>query len=206
MSILKQEETFLGDLHDGQLAQQVIKGDERAFETLVKRYSSSLFHFIYHLLGDYDDSCDVLQRVMVQLYKSLPTLEQGKSFKPWLFKVAHNRAIDELRSRRCIHFSELELADGGEAELLALIDPTPLPQETLESHEVQRRLRRAIEDLPIHYRSIVLLHYLSQCTFSEIGRIIDKPESTVKTYFHRAKPLLRQYLQAEHVYELLPER
>src|SRR5689334_17331164 len=97
MHVSQQEKIPTKDSSDGLLASQALEGDEVAFETLVRRYSSPLFHFIYHLLGDYDRSCDVLQLVMLQLYTSLPTLHREKSFKSWLFKVAHNRAVDELR-------------------------------------------------------------------------------------------------------------
>ncbi|HEY3993637.1 MAG TPA: sigma-70 family RNA polymerase sigma factor [Ktedonobacteraceae bacterium] len=192
------------DQPDGRLACLTLEGDEIAFEALVRRYNSPLFHFIYHLLGDYDRASDVLQQVMVQLYVSLPTLHQEKSFKSWLFKVAHNRAIDEIRSRRCTHFSEMESVDMDDTELTAITDTKPLPQEMLEYHELQQILRKAIQQLPAHYQDIVLLRYLLQLTFPEISQIIGMPEATVKTYFHRAKSLLRATFQAEHAYELLP--
>lgn len=205
MALLQQEKVFLGNMPDGQLACLTLEGDERAFEALVTRYSAPLFHFIHHLLGDYDGASDVLQQVMLRLYSSLPTLHQEKSFKAWLFRVAHNRTIDELRSRHCLHFSEIEPADAEETELMIIPDTRPLPQEILEHHELQRILRGAIGQLPVHYRDIVLLRYLLQLTFPEISAIVAMPEATVKTYFHRAKPLLRAALRAEHAADLLPE-
>lgn len=205
MSLLLQEKTSYTQLSDGHLAYLTLRGDEFAFEALVERYSSSLFHFIYHFLDDYDGACDVLQQVMVRLYTSLPRLHQERSFRAWLFRVAHNRAIDEIRSRRCLHFSELESAGTEETELTTLTDNALLPQELLEYHELQSYLRHAIAQLPLHYRDVVLLRYLLQLTFAEISHIVEKPETTVKTYFHRAKHLLRGTLQVEHAYELLSE-
>lgn len=206
MYLLQSQESPFTSQSDGQLAQQTLSGKELAFESLVKRYDSPLFHYIYHLLGDYDSSCDVLQRVMVQLYKSLPTLRWESSFKAWLFKVAHNQAIDDLRSRRCLHFSTMEGSDTEETELLTIADGAPLPQAVLEHHELQQHLKQAINALPAHYRAIVFLRYLSPLTFAEIGQIVCMPEATVKTYFQRAKPLLKQHLRAKHVYELLPQQ
>ncbi len=205
MYVFQQEKISHSDQPDGQLACMALKGDEYAFEVLVKRYTSPLFHFIYHRLGDYDRSCDVLQQVMVQLYTSLPTLHQEKTFKAWLFKVAYNRAIDDLRKRRYLHFSELEPGDKEETELTAIADSAPLPQERLEYWELQQTLRKAIGQLPAHYQDIVLLRYLWQLKFIEISEMLGMPEATVKTYFHRAKQLLRVSLQAERIYELLPE-
>src|SRR5215472_15354782 len=92
---------------DGALAQQALAGDQWAFETLVHRYGTPLFNFICHLLGDYDLACDVLQQVLLQLFISLSTLHKDKPLKSWLFQVARNRCLDELRRKRVVHFSDL---------------------------------------------------------------------------------------------------
>jgi RNA polymerase sigma-70 factor (ECF subfamily) len=184
---------------DGILAQQSIAGDQRAFETLVNRYSTSLFNFIYHFLSDYDQACDVLQQVFLQLYISLPKLRTGEPLKAWLFQVARNRCLDELRRKRAIHFSELE-AESDEDELsplAAMPDTQPLPEELAERHDLQDHLRRAIQALPPKFRAVVLLRYAAQLSFTEIGQTLNMPEATAKTYFQRAKPLLRAALASQ---------
>src|SRR5438445_7384818 len=95
------------EISDSVLAQQSLAGDQHAFELLVQRYSTPLFNFIYHFLDDYDQTCDILQQVFLQLYISLPTLSTGEPLKAWLFQVARNRCLDELRRKHPIHFSEL---------------------------------------------------------------------------------------------------
>jgi RNA polymerase sigma-70 factor (ECF subfamily) len=102
---------------DGVLAEQALAGDERAFENLMHRYHASLFVCIYRYLGDYDQTCDVLQEVWLQLSRSLPTLYLGKSLGPWLSQVARNCCLDALRKRRrkpTVYFSELEQEADGE--------------------------------------------------------------------------------------------
>src|SRR6266700_8217626 len=88
------------DISDGVLAQQTLAGDPYAFEDLVRRYHTPLFNFIYRFLGDYDQACDVSQQVFLRFYTSLPKLSAGDPFKPWLFQVARNCCVDELRRRR----------------------------------------------------------------------------------------------------------
>ncbi len=196
----------LAEQPDGVLARNALQGDELAFEVLVNRYSSRLFHFIYHLLGDYDRSCDILQQVMIQLHTSLPTLRQDGAFKSWLFQVAYHRAIDELRQKRLVHFSEIDPADEeNEGTLNAMIDSKPLPEEQFEYDELQDQLQQAIQNLPERFQAIVSLRYAKQMTFREIGAELHMPEATAKTYFQRSKPLLRDALHAEHAYELLPQ-
>jgi RNA polymerase sigma factor (sigma-70 family) len=181
---------------DGVLANKFLLGDEQAFEGLYKRYRPALFKFIFNILHDYDLSCDILQQVFLQLYISLPTLKTNKPFKSWLFQVARNRCLDELRRKRVVRFSELDTYnEEEEVEMFTFVqDPCPLPEEIAERHDVQDRLMSAIESLPPRFRAVVFLRYSKQMTFPEIGRTLGMPEATAKTYFSRAKPLLRASL------------
>lgn len=187
------------EISDGMLVKQTLAGDQSAFEVLVKRYNVPLFNFICHCLGDYDLACDVSQQVFLQLYISMPTLRTGDPLKAWLFQVARNRCLDELRRKRAIHFSELESAsDEDDLSPLAIMPDThPLPEEIAERHDLQRALRSAIDALPPKFRSVVLLRYTGQLSFSEIGKTLNMPEATAKTYFQRARPLLRTALASQ---------
>jgi RNA polymerase sigma factor (sigma-70 family) len=178
---------------DGTLVTRTLSGDQSAFELLVQRYNSQLFNFICHLLGDYDQACDVSQQVFLQLYISMPTLRTGEPLKAWLFQVARNRCLDELRRKRSIHFSELDAShdDDDLSPLDIMPDTQPLPDEMAERSDLQQALRGAIDALPPKFRSVVLLRYAGQLSFSEIGKTLSMPEATAKTYFQRARPLLR---------------
>ncbi len=186
------------DISDMILAQQALAGEQEAFEMLVHRYSTPLFNFICRFLGDYDQACDVLQQVFLRFYTSLPNLGTSEPFKPWLFQVARNCCVDELRRRKryAIHFSQLESenSDGEVTVLSDMADPGPLPEEIMERHDLQEVLQEAIQSLPPKFRSVVTLRYLAQLSFSEIGKTLSMPEATAKTYFHRAKVLLRKSL------------
>ena len=198
----KHMETLLPDSSDAMLAQLVLAGDQDAFEMLVRRYNSPLFNFICRFLGDYDLACDVLQQVFLRFYTSLPKLGTGEPFKSWLFQVARNCCVDELRRRRryAICFSQLEVdnGDGESAGLYDIPDPGPLPDELVERHDLQLLLMSAIQSLPPKFRAVVVLRYASQLSFSEIGKVLSMPEATAKTYFHRAKALLRKIITARY--------
>ena len=185
------------EITDGVLAQQTLAGDEEAFAQLVQRYSNTLFNFVCRFLNDYDAASDILQQVFTQLYVSLPKLRTGEPLKAWLFQVARNRCLDELRRKRVLHFSELQTAgEDDELSPLAIIpDTSPLPEEVAERHDLQDILQHAISGLPPKFRAVVLLRYTSQLSFSEIGQALQMPEATAKTYFQRAKPLLRTALK-----------
>src|SRR5579863_1633377 len=191
--------TDIRNSSDGVLAQKCLVDDQEAFEALVKRYSPLLIHSICRIVGDYDEGCDVLQQVLLQLYISLPTLKQDKPLRSWLLHVARNRCLDVLRRRRTIRFSALEAVDEDEevSLLASMCDPGPLPEEVAEQHDLQISVRRAIDGLPAKYRRVVLMRYVGQKSFAEIARALNIPGTTAKTYFQRAKPLLRAALKGE---------
>jgi RNA polymerase sigma factor (sigma-70 family) len=184
---------------DGTLVGQAQAGDQRAFELLVNRYYRSLVSYVAGFLKDGEQAADVLQQVYLQLYLSLPTLLTDVSLKGWLFQVARNRCLDELRKRR--HRAEAPFStlvwDAGEEDLSPLetiTDPDPLPDEVAERVEVSRSLREAIATLPPRLRPVVQLHCFRQLTFGEIARLLNMRETTVKTSFYRALPRLRRAL------------
>ncbi len=190
---------------DSALIAQTLVGNDDAFECLIDRYRAPLYTFISRCLKDYEQASDVLQYVFLQLYVSLPKLHLNLSstrtttpLKSWLFQVAWNRCMDELRKERPLLFSELEGSNQEEplSLLHAIPDSYPLPEDIAERHDLQALLQQAIGALPPTFRSVVFLRYSRECSYAEIGRILNMPENTVKTYFQRARPLLRTVLAA----------
>jgi len=187
------------DLTDDDLVQQAQIGDQDAFAILFERYSASLLLLISRIVRDEHLAHDILQHVFIQLYRSLPTLVLGKTLRPWLNQVARHRSIDELRRRRPILFSEVEsFPDGDEYSSLTMLpDPDRQPEELVELHELRLSIVDAIERLPLRYRAVVRLRYETQQSYREIGLALRIPETTAKTYFHRARKHLRTLLASE---------
>lgn len=193
----------LKEISDRVLVGQVVAGDHMAFETLVQRYHTPLYGFILRQLPDKDLVRDVLQFVFLKLYMFIPklhanwsTLHTNTPLRAWLYQVAWNRCMDERRRRKPLLFSELEPGrDEEELPLPVTIPDThPQPEEIAEYHDLQGAIRHAIQSLPPKFRSVVLLRYTEELTFGEIGRLLNMPENTAKTYFQRARPLLRAAL------------
>jgi RNA polymerase sigma-70 factor, ECF subfamily len=188
-------------LPDGVLVEQTLAGDQCAFDILVRRYHHLLVSYIYGFIKDNEQVYDLLQHVFLKLYVSLPILLTNVSLKGWLFRVAHNRCMDELRMRYWrteIPFSTLEWEYWEEelSPIETITDPDPLPEEVAERIELHCLLQHAMLSLPPKFRSIVHLHCFRQLSYSEIGRMLEMPESTVKTYFSRSLPLLRRELRS----------
>ena len=181
---------------DGDLIEQAKAGNQEAFEMLVERYRTPLYQFISRYFGDYDQRCDVLQQVLIQLYISLPELQTHRSLQAWMFRVARNRCLDELRRRHVPNFTEMAWEGSDDEALFSLgaLVLAPSVEEQAEQHDLEQLLRQVITDLPPKYRPIVWLRYTTLLNFGEIGRILHIPEATAKTYFQRAKLRMRQSL------------
>ncbi len=188
---------------DNVLVHQALAGDEAAFEALVSRYQRSLLHLIYRYVGDYHEAHDVLQHVWLQLYLSLPTLDQHVRVKPWLFTVARNRSIDVMRRRRLLLFSELEAGNEEEetAYMDTIVDTAPMPEEVVEQLDIQQEIQHAIHALPCIHRTVISLYYREHMNFVDIGRELNLSVSTVKARFHRARPFLRAALSAQQEHD-----
>jgi RNA polymerase sigma-70 factor, ECF subfamily len=194
------------ELTDQYLIEQTCAGHQEAFEILVDRYQHILHHFVKGYIGS-ELAEDVVQHVMLKLYMHIDKLKlapesewKDQSLKAWLFQVAWNRCIDELRKNRKhpILFSELAASKEEEdsSVIHTLLDPNPQPEELAEVHDEQSTIYAAIKTLPPKFRAVVWLHYKEDLTFTEIGNRLNMPMSTAKTYFHRARMRLRTTLSS----------
>ncbi len=144
----------------------------------------------------------MLQHVFFQLYRCLPLLLTDVSLRGWLFQVAHNGCLDELRRkcrRREIAFSTIEWECGEEeiSRVENIADSAPLPEEVAELIDLHTVLLQATSSLPPKFRCIVHMHCFKQLSFKEIGRMLSMPEPSVKSYYYRSLPLLRKKLTSE---------
>ncbi len=199
------DELFLITSAEESLVARAAEGEFTAFEELINLYKQSLWKFVYRLLNNSEDANDAVQQTLIQVYRSLPTLENRERFRSWLFMIARNKCIDQLRRKSNVLFSDFRdsaKSDGGDEDegedfspLQCFPDPAPLPDEIVERYETQQILRDAIAALPERPRQVVALRYTTDLSFSEIGETLGINENTAKTLFQRAKNQLRFYLR-----------
>jgi RNA polymerase sigma-70 factor (ECF subfamily) len=187
---------------DQHLIERSCAGDMQAFEALVQRYERPLSAFVRSCLGSSEATSDVMQRIWLQLYRSLPTLQTQtyrSSLRAWLYQVTRNKCIDEIRRRKrdAVSFSELEaFFDEEVSPILLLPDPDPLPETCWEQREMLQEVIEGLSQLPPKWRNIMWLRYRMDLTFEEIGSRLDMPPSTAKTYYHRGCLRLRALLSS----------
>lgn len=176
---------------DEQLLARYLSGDECAFEHLVKRYRPDLLAFLTRLMGETAAAEDVTQETFLRLHRSAHKFESSRGLRPWLFSIAANAARDHHRYHARRHAASLHapLRSGDpEGSTIATLHPakTETPHARLERTEVEQRVRRAVDRMPMHLREILLLSYFQQLSYNEISSTLQIPLGTVKSRLHAA--------------------
>jgi RNA polymerase sigma-70 factor (ECF subfamily) len=179
---------------DQDLAEACRKQDHLAFQELMNRYMRQIFNFARQYAHTMEDADDIAQDTFFKVWKYITKYTRGRTFKPWLFTIARNTALDHLKKKKAAVFSDL---DDNENDLLfvdTLEDPEPLPSELFENSMLVTKLTSALKILNPDHRAILLLHYRENMTFDEIADIVGKPMNTVKSWHRRALLKLRDML------------
>ena len=186
-------------LGDQEVVELAKAGKETAYRELLRRYERPVFSLIFRMVRDRSLAEDLAQETFVKVLNALGSYRPEYKFSSWIFKIANNAAIDQLRRRELDTLSldgspEARTADEIEATALQATDRTESPLEELESRETGAAIERAIGRLRPEYRTCILLRHVEGRSYEEIAEVMDLPLGTVKTYIHRARLELREYL------------
>lgn len=181
------------EFSDEELIWKYRKGDEAALEALVKKYLPLIYGFARQYTGDGDNAADIAQETFVKAWKNLSKFEAKKSFKPWLFTIAKNTALDWLKRKKETPFSAFERPEGEGNTLLDIAaDPALSAPALLGQKMAAQDIAGRLMHLPVNYRVAVSLRHKEGLTFREISARIGKPLHTVKSHYRRALIALRK--------------
>lgn len=175
------------------------EGRESGHRELVRRYERPVFALVYRMVRDREVAEDLAQDTFLKAFNALDSYRPEYKFSSWLFKIAHNTAIDHLR-RRTLDTLSIEGAPHAvtpeqlEATALQLESDAPSALDRVEALELGGEIEEAIGRLRPEYRSCILLRHVEGLAYEEIAETLDLPLGTVKTYIHRARHELRAAL------------
>jgi len=189
----------LRTLGDREVVALAKAGKEAAYRELLSRYERPVFSLIYRMVRDRALAEDLAQETFVKVLNALDTYRPEYKFSSWIFKIANNAAIDQLRKREVDTLSldgapGARTADEIEATALQAVDRGESPLAELEARELGSQIEQAIGKLRPEYRTAILLRHVEGRAYEEIAEVMDLPLGTVKTYIHRARLELREYL------------
>ncbi|MCI9506790.1 MAG: sigma-70 family RNA polymerase sigma factor [Oscillospiraceae bacterium] len=172
-----------------ELVRAAAKGRTEAFEELVRLHEKKVYALTLRMCGNPEDARDAAQEAFLSAWRGLPSFRGEAGFSTWLYRLASNAAIDQLRRNR--RQREEDSLDAGEMDAP---DQSPGPQEAAEGSELQRAVADGLASLSEDHRRILLLREYQQLSYDEIAQTLDMDLGTVKSRISRARRALRKIL------------
>jgi RNA polymerase sigma-70 factor, ECF subfamily len=183
---------------DAALMLLVKQGDVSAFERLVEKYKQPVLSLVYRMLRDITEAEDIAQNVFVQVYKSASRYEISSKFSTWLFTIARNLSLNEIR-RRSRHPAESIDAthpDNEDQPWHQFEDKkTFTPPESLLQGELENKILEAISELPENQKTALLLCRQGELSYEQIADVVGTSLSATKSLIHRARETLKHKLK-----------
>ena len=179
---------------DEELIKRFQNGDRRAYNKLVLRYKDRLHHFIYRFLNDADRADDLVQDTLIKLYTHKDSYKEIALFSTWIYTIAGNFAKTELRKfkrRKTYSNSDLSFEDNE----FIVKDDNGDPDSDLSDDSLRNDLSICINQLPLNFRTIIILRDIQELSYEEISKIVELPLGTVKSRINRARLKLYECLK-----------
>jgi len=183
----------LSALADRELIKNALAGRETSFEELVRRYQRPIAAYVYRMIGDYDVALDLTQEVFIKVYNSLRRYRSEFKFSTWIYKIAHNAAIDHLR-RHAVREQALTSGIDGERREISIESRRLTPEQESESKERRSEIEAVVQLLPTPYRELIVLRHSQDLSYDEIAEVTGLPLGTVKNRLFRAREAMRDQL------------
>jgi len=170
------------------LVKRVQNGDLPAFSLLMNHWQEKILRYAYRFLSDMDDASEITQKTFIKAYQKMDTLDEPGNFSSWLYRVANNLCLDELKRAGRRKSTPLEAWYEQAEDLIT-------PESDLESKELGDVLQKALLLLPDEQRAVVILKEYEGLTFREIAEILEQSENTVKSRMYYGLKSLRRILK-----------
>ncbi|PKD42563.1 RNA polymerase sigma factor [Rhodohalobacter barkolensis] len=175
--------------HDSYVAEFVQNGHDKSFQIIAEHWYPAIYRFAYSYFGNRDDASEIAQKTLIKVYQNIRSLKEVGSFKSWIYRIANNLCLDELKRAGRRKSESLSLIP----KELKLSELTPVTE--IESKELNSLIHQALNRLPEEVRAVVILKQFEEMTFSEIGDTLQIPEGTAKTRMYKGLDLLGSILK-----------
>lgn len=173
------------------------KGDLTAFEQLISGYQKKVFNIALKMLGNHEDASEAAQEALIKVFRSISGFKEESSISTWIYRIATNTCLDELRKRknnRVVYLDEEIKLDDNEVTR-QIEDDRPTPDILAEQKEIRGIVQKAVSMLSEDYRTVIVLRDIQGFSYQEIASITRCPEGTVKSRINRARQELKRILE-----------
>jgi len=176
---------------DRELVATAVSGVEGSFEELVRRYQRPISAYVYRMVGNYESALDLTQEIFIKVYSSLRRYRAEFKFSTWIYKIAHNSAVDHLR-RNATREQSLVVGPEGDQYDLPIESGRLTPEQESERKERRVEIESVVRALPANYRELIILRHSQDLSYEEIVEVTGLPLGTVKNRLFRAREMMRQ--------------
>lgn len=181
---------------DQRLIKLAREGDQKAFETLLKKYRNLVYHVMIKMVRNPQEAEDLSQEAFIKAFNALASFNEEFAFSTWLMKIATNNCIDFLRKKKLRTYSIDEPIQYKEEQLqIELPDHDPTPEKSLLNEERSKLINEAIQSLPPRYRHVIVLRHQEEKSYEDIAEILKLPLGTVKARIFRAREMLNKKIR-----------
>lgn len=176
---------------DRELVAIAVNGVDGSFEELVRRYQRPISAYVYRMVGNYESALDLTQEIFIKVYNSLRRYRAEFKFSTWIYKIAHNAAVDHLR-RNTNREQSLVAGTEGDSFDLPIESARLSPEQESEQRERRTEIESVVRALPSNYRELIILRHSQDLSYEEIVEVTGLPLGTVKNRLFRAREMMRQ--------------
>jgi RNA polymerase sigma-70 factor, ECF subfamily len=180
----------LASVADRDLVATAVSGVEGSFEELVRRYQRPISAYVYRMVGNYESALDLTQEIFIKVYSSLNRYRAEFKFSTWIYKIAHNAAVDHLR-RTATREQSLMVGPEGDQFDLPIESGLLSPEQESEQRERRVEIETVVRALPANYRELIILRHSQDLSYEEIVEVTGLPLGTVKNRLFRAREMMR---------------
>lgn len=185
---------------DVQLIEQYLSGNVQAFNTLIWRHEAILYNFILRVVGNRDLARDICQMTCIRIFKEIKRLRDKEKFKSWMYRIAMNLCLDEIKKRNKRRYISLheENTSGMESTIPLQIEDedTQAPDDAAHHGQVIQILNQALQDLPEEQRIVIVMKQYQDLKFTEIADILGESVNTIKSRLYYGLKAMKKSLEA----------
>ena len=171
------------DAQDSELVRDSLRGERKAFETIVESYQKPIFNVALKILHRVDDAEDITQSVFIKAYENLSKFNTKYRLFSWLYRIAINESLNlQKLQRRNVSLD------------VTLVSSEPTPEELCQDNQANQAVHEAVDKLKADYQVVIILKHFQGLSYEQISEILEVPEKTVKSRLYDARQLLRDIL------------
>lgn len=185
------------DLNDSELIKIIHTQNREAYRELFGRYQKKLFTYVFHLVGNKDETDDILQNVFQKTFKNIEHFDTSRKFSSWIYRIAHNEAVNFLKrksKRYTVSWEDVSTSK----DKLEIATNDELMEDKFMREQIVKEVDDAMLKLPKKYQQVLKLRYFQEYSYDVISGILNKPVNTVGTLINRAKRKLLEVIREKN--------